>query len=142
MTERQQSRREILKTAGALTAVASLGPTIGLAAAQGMAGAGRPHAHIDAVLRRATEAKEVPGVVAVAATDKGVFYEGAFGTRDLATGPGMTLDSDAADCIFSDVVVGFEAGVGCKARQRGANDVAQRLGRLAGIGQIENSNNS
>src|SRR5437763_14217593 len=36
------------------------------------------------------------------------------------------------DCIFSDVVVGFEAGVGCKARQRGAafEDVAQRLGEL------------
>jgi len=93
MTVNHQSRREILKTAGALTAVASLGSTIGLAAAQGMAGAGQANAHIDAVLRRATEAKEVPGVVAVAATDKGVFYEGAFGTRDLATGPDMTLDT-------------------------------------------------
>ena len=39
---------------------------------------------IDAVLRRAVEAKEVPGVVAMAANDKGVIYEGAFGTRDLA----------------------------------------------------------
>ncbi len=95
MTGRQQSRREILKTAGALTAVASLGPTIGLAAAQGRAGAGQPHAQIDAVLRRATEAKEVPGVVAVAATDKGVFYEGAFGTRDLSAGPDMTLDTSS-----------------------------------------------
>jgi CubicO group peptidase (beta-lactamase class C family) len=93
MTARQQSRREILKTAAALTAVTSLGPTIGLAAAQGRAGAGQSHAQIDAVLRRATEAKEVPGVVAVAATDKGVFYEGAFGTRDLSAGPDMTLDT-------------------------------------------------
>jgi hypothetical protein len=76
MTERQQSRREILRTAGVLTAVASLGPTIGLAAAQGRAGAGQPHAQIDVVLGRAVEAKEVPGVVAAAATDKGVFYEG------------------------------------------------------------------
>jgi CubicO group peptidase (beta-lactamase class C family) len=29
----------------------------------------------------------------MAATDKGLFYEGAFGTRDLAKGPAMTLDS-------------------------------------------------
>ena len=65
---------------------ASFGAAVGRAAAQ-------PHAQIDAVLRQATEAKEVPGVVAVAATDKGIFYEGAFGTRDLATGPEMTLDT-------------------------------------------------
>ena len=48
---------------------------------------------IDAVLRRAADAKEVPGVVAVAANDKGVIYQGAFGTRDLAQGPAMTLDT-------------------------------------------------
>ena len=35
----------------------------------------------------------MPGVVAVAATDKGIFYEGAFGTRDLANGPEMTPDT-------------------------------------------------
>jgi CubicO group peptidase (beta-lactamase class C family) len=64
-----------------------------LGATVGRAATAQPHAQIDAVLRRATEAKEVPGVVAVAATDKGIFYEGAFGTRDLATGPDMTLDT-------------------------------------------------
>jgi CubicO group peptidase (beta-lactamase class C family) len=31
--------------------------------------------------------------VAMAATDKGLFYEGAFGVRELAKGPDMTLDS-------------------------------------------------
>ena len=46
----------------------------------------------DAVLQQAVETG-VPGVVAMAATDKGVFYEGAFGTRDLAKGPPMTLDT-------------------------------------------------
>ena len=35
----------------------------------------------------------MPGVVALAATEKGVFYEGAFGTRDLASGPAMTPDT-------------------------------------------------
>ena len=48
---------------------------------------------IDAVLRRAVDAGEVPGVVAMAATGKGIFYEGAFGLRDLAKGPAMTLDT-------------------------------------------------
>jgi CubicO group peptidase (beta-lactamase class C family) len=48
---------------------------------------------IDAALSRAAEAKEVPGVVALAATDTGVMYEGAFGLRDIVAGPTMTRDS-------------------------------------------------
>jgi CubicO group peptidase (beta-lactamase class C family) len=48
---------------------------------------------IDSVLWQATDAKEVPGVVAMAATDKGLLYEGAFGTRDLVKGPSMTVDT-------------------------------------------------
>jgi CubicO group peptidase (beta-lactamase class C family) len=87
VTQRRHSRREILRSAAALTAVASFGPTIGRAAAP------QSHPEIDAVLRRATEAGEVPGVVAIAANDKGLLYEGAFGTRDLAKGPEMTLDT-------------------------------------------------
>ena len=51
------------------------------------------HAGIDAALSRAAEAKEVPGVVALAATDTGVLYEGAFGLRDVVNGPSMTHDS-------------------------------------------------
>jgi methyl acetate hydrolase len=93
MISRQQSRRHVLKTAAALAATAAVSPTIRFAAAQSRALAAQSHAQIDAVLRRATDAKEVPGVVAVAATDKGIFYEGAFGTRDVTKGPDMTLDT-------------------------------------------------
>src|SRR5438309_4175807 len=50
-------------------------------------------AGIDATLSRAAGAKEVPGVVALAATDTGVLYEGAFGLRDVFDGPAMTRDS-------------------------------------------------
>src|SRR5438128_7731572 len=50
-------------------------------------------AGIDATLGRAAEAQEVPGVVALAATDTGVLYEGAFGLRDVVDGPAMTRDS-------------------------------------------------
>ena len=44
-------------------------------------------------LRRAAEAGDVPGVVAAAATSDGVIFEGAFGTRDVATGAPMTTDT-------------------------------------------------
>jgi len=92
MEIRRPTRRSVLGTAAALTAAASAGTTLTRAFAQG-ATAGRQQAQIDAVLRRAIEAKEVPGIAATAATDKAVFYEGAFGTRDLAKGPEMTADT-------------------------------------------------
>jgi len=90
VTIRQQTRREILKATAALAATASVGGITRRAAAQGGTAQSR---QIDAALRRATDAKDVPGVVAVAANDKGVIYEGAFGTRNLAQGPAMTLDT-------------------------------------------------
>jgi methyl acetate hydrolase len=88
MITRRQSRREILKTAAVFTAAASVPMRIRYAGAQSNAGG-----QIDGILRRAVEAREVPGVVAIAATDKGLVYEGAFGVRDLAKGPEMTLDT-------------------------------------------------
>ena len=48
---------------------------------------------IDQILRQKCEAKEIPGVVAMAATGNEVIYEGAFGKRDLSKDDPMTLDS-------------------------------------------------
>ncbi|MGH8070164.1 MAG: serine hydrolase domain-containing protein [Candidatus Entotheonellia bacterium] len=48
---------------------------------------------IDHVLSRAVNAQDVPGVVAMAATDQGVMYEGAFGTRELGKDAAMTPDT-------------------------------------------------
>ena len=48
---------------------------------------------IDTILSRAVGSKAMPGVVAVAATDKGVLYEGAFGTREVGKDAPMTLDT-------------------------------------------------
>jgi methyl acetate hydrolase len=48
---------------------------------------------IDDVFRQAVHAPDVPGVVAMAATDQGIMYEGAFGMRDLEKGPSMSLDT-------------------------------------------------
>src|ERR1700738_918566 len=53
----------------------------------------QPLAGVDAALSRAVEAKEVPCVVALPATDPGILYEGAFGLRDVVDGPAMTRDS-------------------------------------------------
>jgi methyl acetate hydrolase len=58
-----------------------------------MASPAEAQAQIDAVLRRAVEAHEVPGVVAMAATEAGPVYQGAYGMRDLASGTAMTADT-------------------------------------------------
>jgi CubicO group peptidase (beta-lactamase class C family) len=86
-----QSRRDVLKGAAAVAVAASAGvATRGRAAAQG---GGQPRARLDGVLRQAVDAKEVPGVVAMAANDKGVLYEGAFGLRALDGSATMTPDT-------------------------------------------------
>jgi len=51
------------------------------------------NARIDQVLRQKSDAKEIPGVVAMAATAKEVTYQGAFGKRDLSKDDAMTADS-------------------------------------------------
>src|SRR5262249_49419254 len=50
-------------------------------------------AEIDQMLRKKCEAKEIPGVVAVAATGSETIYQGAFGKRDLTKDDAMTADS-------------------------------------------------
>jgi CubicO group peptidase (beta-lactamase class C family) len=92
LPQKQHSRRDVLKIAATAMAVASF-PVVGAAPASGAAVSGRTRDDIDQALRQAVEAKEVPGVVAMAATEKGTLYEGAFGKRDLAKGTDMTLDT-------------------------------------------------
>src|SRR6266850_1634039 len=50
-------------------------------------------AQIDQILRQKSDAKEIPGVVAMAATGSEVIYQGAFGKRDLSKDDAMTADS-------------------------------------------------
>jgi methyl acetate hydrolase len=50
-------------------------------------------AQLDRALWDATLARQVPGVVAMAATDNGIIYEGAFGSRHLGQGPAMSYDT-------------------------------------------------
>src|SRR3979490_1401861 len=50
-------------------------------------------AQIDQVLRQKSDAREIPGVVAIAANSKEVIYQGAYGKRDLSKDDAMTIDS-------------------------------------------------
>jgi methyl acetate hydrolase len=97
MTDTRSSRREVLKAASVIAAAA---PVVRLAGAPTTARAATPAAGqkaalatIDAAFRAAVDAKKVAGVVAIAATDKGVIYEGAIGRRDMDKGPDMTPDT-------------------------------------------------
>jgi CubicO group peptidase (beta-lactamase class C family) len=88
-----QTRRDLLKSAAALSAAVSfakIGTTPSAAAESGRKDA---LAGIDLAFRKAADAKEIPGVVAMAATSDGILYEGAFGKRNLVKGPDMTPDS-------------------------------------------------
>ena len=81
------TRRQLMGTA-AMAVVAA-----GVAGRAPLAQGSADKAAIDQALRQAAEARQVPGVVALAATDKGTLYEGAFGKRKLPDGPAMTLDT-------------------------------------------------
>jgi CubicO group peptidase (beta-lactamase class C family) len=50
-------------------------------------------AQIDQLLHQTSDAREIPGVVAIAASGKEIVYQGAFGERDLSKDDAMTLDS-------------------------------------------------
>jgi methyl acetate hydrolase len=94
MSLQHQSRRDLLKTASAVVAASSVvgvaGRRAGAADARLAAGAVAP---IDQALGQAVDARRVPGVVAIGATDKGIVYEGAFGQRGIGSGPAMTPDT-------------------------------------------------
>lgn len=82
------SRRDVVKTAGSLMAAGACGAPFAQAA-----GSSATISDIDALLQAAVNAGEVPGVLALAATDRDILYAGAFGRRRLADGPAMTPDT-------------------------------------------------
>jgi methyl acetate hydrolase len=89
------SRRDIVKTTMGLTAAGSWSlREAPRARAETPAGASpKTLSQIDAALRAATHAEEVPGVVAMAANDHGLLYEGTFGKRRLGEATAMTRDT-------------------------------------------------
>jgi methyl acetate hydrolase len=82
-------RRTILKTMTSLAAASSMTKlTLGRAEAAAASDPALSPAlgDVDLALRQAVNARTVPGVVAIAANDKGIVYEGAFG-------PSITADT-------------------------------------------------
>src|SRR5258708_5777332 len=51
------------------------------------------NAQIDQLLRQKSDAKEIPGVVAMAANSQQTIYQGAYGKRDLSKDDALTPDS-------------------------------------------------
>jgi len=97
-TIRRPSRRQILKTTATLAAAGVLPARhAGALANEPPPSRAAAFPHIDSTLRAATAAQEVPGVVAIAATENGILYEGVFGSRRLSGGPAkdaaMTRDT-------------------------------------------------
>jgi methyl acetate hydrolase len=91
MTELISRRDALLRTAA--LASASMLPA---AALPGIAAPLRPpvqSGEIDAALRAKVGAREIPGVVAMAANDQSVVYEGAFGLRNIAATTAMSPDT-------------------------------------------------
>src|SRR5260370_31184357 len=89
------SRRDIVTATAKVAVIGALGvgqPAIARAQAPSRSAAGTA-SHIDAMLRAATSAGELPGVVALAATDNRIIYEGTFGRRRLPEGAAMTRDT-------------------------------------------------
>jgi methyl acetate hydrolase len=64
---------------------------------------------IDKVFRKPIEAGLIPGVVALTADDRGVFYEGAFGRRAVDKPDPMTLDSVFRIASMTKAVTGTAA---------------------------------
>jgi CubicO group peptidase (beta-lactamase class C family) len=92
---RKPNRRDIVKTAATLAAAGCLTARYAPPARANMSGGQGSKAlrEIDRMLRAATHSGDLPGVVALAATDSDIVYEGIFGERRLHEGPGMTRDT-------------------------------------------------
>src|SRR6202790_3155799 len=87
------TRRTMLQRGGMLGAVLALDAVSPALAEKPPAGSSARFKAIDAALRGGVSRNDVAGVIAVAATPKGVVYEGAFGKANVATGAAMTLDT-------------------------------------------------
>jgi methyl acetate hydrolase len=88
----QLNRRDaLLRTAATATASAIPGAIFPGVAAPVRASSGS--GEIDAILQARVDASEVPGVVAMAASERSVAYQGAFGVRDIGTAAKMSADT-------------------------------------------------
>ena len=97
-------------------------------------------AQIDQILRQKCEAKEIPGVVAMAATGNEVIYQGAFGKRDLGKDDPMTADSVFWIASMTKAITTRRRHAARRARQalarRADRQAAARSRHPAGAGRL------
>jgi methyl acetate hydrolase len=89
--------------------------------------------NVDTSFQQAVESKKMPGIVAMAATDKGVLYEGAFGRRELGKDAAMTPDTVVWIASMTKAITATAAMQlverGKLALERAASEVVPELGR-------------
>jgi methyl acetate hydrolase len=82
---------------------------------------------IDQVLRQKCDAKEIPGVVAIAADGNEVIYQGAYGKRDLSKDDAMTIDSVFWIASMSKAIT---AAAGMQLVEQGKLSLDEPIGRV------------
>jgi CubicO group peptidase (beta-lactamase class C family) len=83
---------------------------------------------IDAVLRDAVDTGDVPSVVAMAADESGIVYEGAFGQRMLGGAQPMTIDTVFSIASMTKAITGTAA---MQLVEQGKLTLDEPLGRFA-----------
>ena len=86
---------------------------------------------IDQLLRRMSDAKEIPGVVAMAATSKERIYQGAFGKRDLSKGDAKDNEM-TADSVFwiASMTKAITAAAGMQLVEQGKLSLNDPIGKV------------
>jgi CubicO group peptidase (beta-lactamase class C family) len=93
---------------------------------------------VDQVLERAVDAGVAPGVVALAANDNEVIYEGAFGKREVGKDAAMTLDSVAWIASMTKAVTSAAAMQLVEQGRLGLDEpLGQRVSELASVQVLE-----
>jgi CubicO group peptidase (beta-lactamase class C family) len=88
-------------------------------------------AQIDQVLRQKSDAKEIPGVVAMAATGSDVIYQGAFGKRDLSKDD-TKENAMTADSVFwiASMTKAITTAAGMQLVEQGKLSLDEPIGKL------------
>jgi methyl acetate hydrolase len=93
---------------------------------------------VDQVLERAVDAGVAAGVVALAANDNDVIYEGAFGKREVGKDAAMTLDSVAWIASMTKAVTSAAAMQLVEQGRLGLDEpLGQRVSELASVQVLE-----
>jgi methyl acetate hydrolase len=134
MTVGPSRRDALLRTAAIAAASAMPGARFARAAVP-------PHAlsnasEIDAILQAAVDAAEVPGVVAMVATEHSVIYQGAFGLRGMNATPKMSTDTVFRIASMIKVLTSVAAMQLVERGKLGLDEPAAKIDPTLGLAQV------